>query len=176
MSSEVTILDEDPGHYSIRQWRNVAIVIWESQATLAQTRRLGRASKALTRRHDGKRSTLHFIADGAELPEAEVRKELAQLSRESAGIITCYGIVFSGSAFRVSAIRSMITGMALITSRAYGLKALDSMDQLLGWMPREHEQRTGVKIEADELGRVVRAALPPSMLETLESRPPKTKP
>lgn len=103
-------------------------------------------------------SSVHLIAEGAGLPAADAREGLVKLMNRHTDRLACVGIVVGGTGFWASAIRSFITGMRAVSSRAYELKLVGSIEELVVWLPTQHFKRSGIALDSGELTRALQTA------------------
>lgn len=141
-------------------WRNVTIVAWLGKPTGAATRELGTITKrALNELGTGtKVSNVHLIPISLRLPDAEARAGLHEVTQHYGQYTACVGVIVSGSGFWASAVRGVVTGVQVIAPRSFEMRIHTNSTELLDWLPREHERRTGVAIEGAELQRQIEQA------------------
>ena len=154
--SEITVHDTEPGQFSIATWRNVLIVRWESAADGSAVERLAKVSTALAAAELAtRRSNIHIIADGAGLPTPAARAGFIGLMKQHAGRLACVAIVVGGTGFLASAMRSLMTGMRLLSPRSFNYRLHGSIDEVVKWLPNEHFVKTGVQLDSRRLAQVL---------------------
>jgi hypothetical protein len=153
------VLDCEPGAFFFGQWKNVTILAWAAQAGATAIARLRGALARVVGAHPGARSTVSLIGEGLPLPTPEARAAIIDLINENAQDIACIAVVVQGGGFSSSALFSGHTDIRSKSTRSYEMGLLGSIDQLMGWLPGPHLQRTGVSLDPIELGRIVRRAL-----------------
>jgi hypothetical protein len=152
------LIEVEPGTCYAGAWANVAVTLWVSRGTLPAAERVARVSEELRAQFPNGVSSIHLIREGAALPTSEGRERLIKLMNVGAEQLACVGIVVGGSGFWASAIRSLVTGMRAVSSRAYQLKLAGSIGEIVDWLPALHNKRTGSAITAAELQRALEAA------------------
>jgi hypothetical protein len=153
------VLDSEPHAFLFGSWKNVLIAVWKGQATAPRVERFRRAIEVMTERTPGYRSNVHVILDGAALPTAEARASLVALMKRNRETLAAVVIVVSGSGFWSSALRSAMTGLRVLAPTSYDFHVAATIDNVVNWLPAVHELSTGVKLDPEELGDVLRSAL-----------------
>jgi hypothetical protein len=139
------------GACTIYGWRNMTIVVWSGQATGASVAQLDRVSVLCRKRDPHGHSVVHIVHEPTQLPSAEARAGLAQMMSDNADVLSAMAIVVGGSGFWATAMRSVVTAMRMVGSRAFELRINGSIQEVVDWLPATHFARTGVKIGRDEL-------------------------
>jgi hypothetical protein len=135
-------------------WKNITIVVWGTQATVALVSELARFSDELVKLHP-KLSTVHMIINGAPMPDTETRMALESLSERYTDQIACAGTLIEGGGFWASAMRSFLTGLNLIARPRFKTKTCATTRELAGWLVPVHARETGVQIDEAELTRIL---------------------
>lgn len=156
--SAFVVLDVEPGAFVVGSWKNVLIVVWRTQATAPLVDRLDRAIVTLAGRQPGLRSNVHVVSEGAGLPTPEARAGFVALMRRNAGELASVFVVIDGSGFWSGALRSVLTGIRLVTPRSIQFCLVGSVDETVRGLPCEHEARTGVRLEGGQLRTAIGAA------------------
>lgn len=154
----VRIIEVEPGVCCVGGWANVSISRWVGPGTVAAVERLARVGDELRAQYPSGLSSVHLIAENAGMPTAEAREGLVKLMNRKADRVGCIGIVVGGSGFWASAIRSLITGMRAVSSRAYEMKLVGSVGEIVAWLPTQHMKRTEIALDPAELTRALTAA------------------
>jgi hypothetical protein len=154
--AEITIHDTEPGSFAIATWSHVLMVRWESAADGSAVERLAKVSKDLAaEQHQTRRSNVHIILDTAGLPTPEARAGFIHLMKAHADRLACVAIVVGGSGFLASAMRSLMTGMRLLSPRSFNYRLHGSTDEVVKWLPNEHLAKTGEPIDSRRLAHVL---------------------
>lgn len=140
-----------PGVFAYDLWKNVSIGVYVGQATPAAARELLAMSSLQARTFPEGRSSVVFVLNQLPAPLPEARADLDRVY-ESGGL-ACTAIVLEGAGFWASAIRSMISNM--VRGQAVSVRAHTNVDELLDWLPDEHEKRTKVAFPPDDLKRAL---------------------
>jgi hypothetical protein len=137
----------------------VMIAVWKGQATALRVERFKKAIELMAERTPGYRSNVHVILEGAALPTAEARKLFVALMKHHRDALACVVIVVNGTGFWASALRGAMTGLRALAPTSSGFHVAATIDNVVNWLPAVHELSTGVKLDPEELGDVLRAAL-----------------
>ena len=152
-------MDVEPGTCCIGAWGNITLTYWEGRGTAPAVERLARLGAEIRAQYPNGTSAIHLIREGAGMPTSEGRDGLTRLMNTNVDRLACVGVMIGGGGFWSSAIRSMITGMRALSSRAYQLKLVGSIEELVAWLPEPHERRTGIAVDPAELRRALETAL-----------------
>jgi hypothetical protein len=140
-----------PGTFAYDLWKNVSIGVYVGQATAAAARELLAMSNQQARFFPEGRSSVVFVLDQLPAPAAEARPDLDRVY-ESSGL-ACTAIVLEGSGFWASAIRSMTSNM--VRGQPVTVRAHTNVDEVIAWLPAEHQKRTKVELPPDDLKRAL---------------------
>jgi hypothetical protein len=141
-----------PGVYSSYLWKNVAFIVWFAPATLESLAVFETGIKSLTERHPEGLSSVHIMVPGGKsLPTAEARAELARLMREYATLSSHVAVVIPGSGFWASALRGVVTALAMLSPRDKKPHICGTLPEVALWLPDPHRARTGVRVEPEQL-------------------------
>ena len=154
----LTLVDVEPGVCAIGQWQNVMLVIWWSAAVPAAVERIEQEMIALAHRFPEKNSQIHLVKDRAGVPGPEARAGLIRLMTDYTTSLANCAVVIGGTGFWASTMRSAITSMRFLSTRAFEMRLHGSTAEILDWLPEAHLRQTGVEITRDDLSRILRDA------------------
>ncbi|HKU43140.1 MAG TPA: hypothetical protein VJR89_33500 [Polyangiales bacterium] len=154
----VRIIEVEPGACCAGAWANISLTRWIGRGTASAVERVARVGDEVRTQYPDGVSAVHLIAEGAGMPTPEAREGLVKLMNRKTDRLGCVGVVVGGSGFWASAIRSLITGMRAVSSRAYELKLAGNIDEIAAWLPEQHARRTGISVDPAELAQALRAA------------------
>jgi hypothetical protein len=154
-ADEAIVLDAEPGAFLFGYWKNVFVGVWESQATMPAVERMVRAINILNDQTPTGRSTIHIVADGASLPNADVRAHFVEALKTNAAQLACVSVIVGGTGFWTSALRSFVTGLRWLAPRSFAFRMNGSIDEMAKWLPVEHNQRTGIDLDPRRLVQVL---------------------
>ena len=146
--------DAEPGAFLFGSWKNVVIAVWESQATASAVERLAKVVEIVAKTHP-ERSNIHFIANGAALPEADVRAKFVALMKQNAAHLAHVVVVYGGSGFWASAFRSFVTGMRWVAPKSVDVQLVATIEEAARKLPPVHFERTRVELDPRRLLKVL---------------------
>lgn len=161
MQSHLVVVGEYPGAQRTWLWRNVMIVCWYGTASAAAADRLAQSTDEIvaTLEPSTKISYVHLITSKLKLPDGETRNSLLESTQRFASRSAISGVVVPGGGFWASAIRGFVTGIAVVAPRSLDLRIFGEMSELVLWFASEHGKRTGIRVDGDELLRILEEAL-----------------
>lgn len=152
------IIEVEPETCCAGAWANISLTRWVGRGTAAAVDKVSRVGDEVRTQYPSGVSAIHLIAETAGMPTPEAREGLVKLMNRKTDRLGCVGVVVGGSGFWASAIRSLITGMRAVSSRAYELKLAGSIEEIVAWFPDQHAKRTGISIDPDQLAKALRTA------------------
>ena len=157
-SSELTLLDSEPGAFAFYAWENTTLIVWAAQATGAALERLAVISATMVESCPEGVSNIHIVAHGAPLPTPEARAGFVRLMEQYEAQLACVAVVLEGSGFWAATLRSVITGMRMVSPRTFPMRFHESIEEVPIWLPQEHLKLTGVRLEPARLSGVLQSA------------------
>jgi hypothetical protein len=155
-AAELELVASEPGRFRIAVWRNVSFLLWSDQATHHAVRKLKRVTQLLIERNARGHSNVSFVLKGVAPPTPEARTAFAQAFDDRRSTLRCMTTITEGDGFWASGMRSAITNMRMESSQELVLRMHNSIEEAAAWLPAEHAERTGVRIEAAELEAALR--------------------
>lgn len=152
-SSEPRVLQTFPGVFGYSAWKNLSVGVWVGQATVPAVRCLLEMSEELVLRHPEGRSSVVFVLDQLPAPTPEAQLELARVYGRPG--LACMATVLEGSGFWASGIRSMTNNMKRGAPGSLVGRVNTTVDEVIAWLPSEHERQTGVRLSPEELRAVL---------------------
>jgi hypothetical protein len=121
-------------------FRNVYLTAWWGDTTVARLRKVGELQSEVVRKCPKGFVALALIRSvNANLP-ADVRAEAERLTKEPPPGLRAIAQVIYGSGFAGAAIRSVATGMQLISRQPRPSKVFDTLEHATSWLaPRMNE-------------------------------------
>jgi hypothetical protein len=144
------------GEFTMYAWLYIVVVAWEGPATVSGMRHFVRAIE-LPRTVETPFSVVHLLQGRTGLPSAEVRAEFERLSKGHAQAIVCAAILDHRQGFVAGAVKAVLTGVSLIARARVELRMFGDLEELISWLARKHESRTGVQVDLAGLREAVRA-------------------
>lgn len=144
------VLDRGSG-YVFAAHRNVVIAHWTAQGTGPLIAALGQTLATFVARHPEGISSIHVIAEGLPLANAEARDALSVLMKVHGGAIAAVGTVLDGTGFWASATRGLIMSLQLMAPSSVAMRTGASDAEVAAWIVKPHARRTGVELEPEAL-------------------------
>lgn len=148
-----TIVESHPD-YVLATWQQIFAVFWRRETTLDGTVRMREASSGFASRHPRGIGLLTIVGADAPLPTSEARKALTELLAAGSSFIRCSAILFEGTGFRASAVRSVVTGLVLLARQPYPHRVCDT-DQAADMFARILPESTGGVVNASAVKQAI---------------------
>jgi hypothetical protein len=132
MSEPALVLRVDDNH-AVATWRRVFVHIWRMHATVDAVRGSAAYLQRFSADTPGGVGMVTIIAERAPPPSSEVSREVATVLR-SAVAVRASVVAFEGSSFRASIVRSVITGLAILSRPPYPHFVTGSMSEASTWL------------------------------------------
>lgn len=158
------LLLHEPDRYGVWLWKNVWFNLWLAPAEGYLVDRMGQLTDEHRARFPRGMTAVHWVRPGAGLPTADGREALTRLAGR--GDIPCVGVILSGAGFWASAMRSLVTGIRLMSGGKFSMRINASIEELAEWFPAAHQAYTGIAIDKEDLIHAVAHA----RNETLSAR------
>lgn len=154
---DVRLLEGKHGEFAFCMWRETLIVAWPPEPDLVAVQRFKRVIETLMGEKPDKGSSVHLVAEGTAVPNGEARAALIDMMQNNTDGLECLSVVLNGHGFWASALRSVIVGMRMVTTRSYALAFHGDTASAAKWLAQEVRTRGGVAFDAAELARVLDA-------------------
>jgi hypothetical protein len=165
MIAPLPIADDEPMHAAIAPdvaslfWvENVAIMAWHKPATAAVVEELHARGKPQRDRYPSGMSFVHVGRAQLSLMDAETRDVFVRLSRELNAYVVATAFVTHASGFMASTLRSIVTGVLVLSRTSHEIRIHERGEEVLSWLPAKHLKATGVTIDEAHLRRVLAKA------------------
>jgi len=153
-SKRSDVLRIEPRIYHCSAYQNVSVGIWVGQATLPAVQGLVEVGKEMNRRFPEGHSSITFVLDQLPGPTPEARELLTKIF-QGASALSCAATIVEGTGFWSSGLRSMISNTHRAASGPVRLRVSTTIDEVLAWLPKEHEACTGVALDPEQLRKVL---------------------
>lgn len=110
--------------YALASWNEVAALVWRHDTTLEGIQNSNMLVAEVARRHPKGIALLTLISAVAPMPSSEARKALADLMSTNR-FIRCSAIIMEGTGFRAAAVRSVVTGLTLLSRHEFPHRICD---------------------------------------------------
>lgn len=154
-TSELTVLDQEPGAFAFYKWQNLTIIVWASRATGPCVNRLAAVTRVAIDAHPEGITNIHLVARGVGVPTPEARDGFVDMMTTHSRRLACVAIVLEGGGIWAAALKTAIMGMRVLAPRSFLLRMHDSLEDVPRWVTREHLKRTGVLVHPKQLRSVL---------------------
>lgn len=135
--------------------RNVFVVIWRVNTTVAAVQRVDQTCEQFAAAHPDGIGHVTIVEQSAPMPPNDARDRLALYLRESTHI-KASAVAFEGTGFRAAAVRSVVAGLALIARQPFPHKIFPTLETASDWLIPELKLHVpSVDYGADEFIREV---------------------
>ena len=118
----------------ISTWHNVLILVWKQETTTNGVNKLKATYASLSERFPKNVFLLTIVEQDAPMPASTVRVALADFLASCGGKMVLSGVVHEGSGFRAAAVRSVVTGLAMMANLPYPHKVFANVDDAARWL------------------------------------------
>ena len=110
---------EKTADHLLATWGDVLLVVWHDRTTLEGVQASVRVYEDLAAEYPSGVFLLTVVEEKAQVPDAAVRKALSRLLARGAGRTRKSALVYEGSGFNASIVRSITTGLARLAGVPY---------------------------------------------------------
>lgn len=143
------LLASDADH-AVGTWNDYFIVIWRNETKMEAVEGMTKLFDEFAGQHPDGVGFVTIVERNAPLPPGSVRDALARFLGQ-ATTIKGSGVVFEGSGFRASAVRSVVTGLTMLAKQPFPHKVFATVEQVTTWLVEEINRAMGSSTGADEL-------------------------
>ena len=133
VSSKVATVQDMTKDHVLLTWSNVVVAIFRRETTLASVASIQRIYNKCAAAHRRGIYMLTIVEEGAPMPPAEVREALARFLESGSGKTLLSGVVHEGTGFRAAAVRSVVTGLAMLARLPYPHRVFASVELASHW-------------------------------------------
>lgn len=120
----------------------VIVVVWTQQATPPGVEHLRGVTQRVAAMSEQGFSVMHLIAPGISLPDAQTRGMLSKLAIEFSPVKSL-AIVIPGTGFWASAMRSMVTGILMVSGARFEVKTFSTASDAAVWTAQKRMLSSG---------------------------------
>ncbi|HEY6877594.1 MAG TPA: hypothetical protein VI299_06220 [Polyangiales bacterium] len=115
-------------------WDRCVGVVWKRETTAEGVEALTEAYREQTARYPSGVYLLTIVEKDAPMPPVEQREAVAVFLRSGAGRTRMSAVVIEGTGFRAAAVRSVVTGLAMLVRLPYPHEIFSSLEQAAKWL------------------------------------------
>lgn len=110
--------------YAIASLNEIVAIVWLHETTLEGIQSSNALVAEVARHYPRGIALLTIISEVAPMPSSEARKALAELM-STPRRIRCSAVIMEGTGFRAAAVRSVVTGLTLLSHHEYPHRICD---------------------------------------------------
>ena len=129
----MTVVRVSTQDHVIATWDRVMILIFRVESTMAAVRDAQGVFDNLAHEHSGGVFLLTIVERDARMPSVVVRGALAEFLAQAAGRMVLSAVVYEGTGFRATAVRSVVSGLAMLTNYPYPHKVFPRVEAAANW-------------------------------------------
>lgn len=148
-SAPPEVLVERPGFLLARR-RNVMFSAWADRGTSELVDAMAEAGRDLGRKYE-RLSAVTILTSDAGLPTPEGRLALERLVAASAPRLSHVALLLGGAGFRLSSMRSYLTGLHVAQRRQYKTRTFMAAVPAAEWLVPGHVSQTGVQVSVADI-------------------------
>jgi hypothetical protein len=149
----------EPGAVTELMLRNVLILVWDQQPTAAVIARLEAASEYVRQHAARGTAMIHVVRAPLQLPNDAERGAMVGMMKSHN--VRSVAMVVTQTGFLLSMLRSVVTGLRVLTGGHFDYRICQSHEEVADWLPDVHRERTGVEIDKTQLLRALGEATSP---------------
>lgn len=153
--AEIESLGGAPGVVSLYGLENLTIIVWHGKPTVAAAEELARVSKRRRAEFPQGISAVHLVPATFELPDGPTRDTFVQLLRDGDGKLAVVCVVIRGAGFWVSAMRSLLTGLRVLSRGSVDLGLHTDLGAAIDYLLPRHHEKTSVPLAREQLTAVL---------------------
>ncbi|HKP61588.1 MAG TPA: hypothetical protein VJV78_32885 [Polyangiales bacterium] len=148
-------LDSAPNAVALYWVENIAVMAWHEMATAPVIEALHASAADRRERYPSGMSYIHIGRVELAMMDSATRGTFVRIAKELGTYSACTAIVTQASGFWASTLRSIVTGIRVLSGTPSEIRFHEKVEEVLEWLPEAHSARTGVKIDLDRLRRVL---------------------
>jgi hypothetical protein len=150
-----TVLASDAAHALVSLDR-IVVAVWRGAMTSTTVRALDPAVASAARQFPGEVVVALVVEQESPVPGDDVRKAFTENMRANRAV-RCTVVVAEGSGFRISIVRSVVTGLIQVTRPGQPIKVTSTLPEGAKWACLQGATRGDLELER-EIVRVAEAA------------------
>jgi hypothetical protein len=134
ISSRAAVLTYSTPDALVMTWDRCVGVVWKRETTAEGVEVLQETYREQATRYPSGVYLLTIIEKGAPMPSTEQREEVAVFLRSGSGRTRMSAVVIEGTGFRAAAVRSVVTGLAMLVRLPYPHEIFGTLEQAAKWL------------------------------------------
>lgn len=134
VASRAAALHEVTQDHIIMSWDRCLGLVWKGETTVAGMESYTAVYRELSLRFPSGIYLLTVVEQNAPMPSPEAREAVAVFMKQGAGRIRMSAVVHEGAGFRAAAVRSVVTGFAMLAKVPYPHRVFATVEQAAKWL------------------------------------------
>ncbi|HEX5655622.1 MAG TPA: hypothetical protein VFX59_00435 [Polyangiales bacterium] len=134
ISSRAAVINYATPDALVITWDRCVGVVWKRETTAEGVEALAHAYREQATRYPSGVYLLTIVEKDAPMPSTEQREAVAVFLRAGSGRTRMSAVVIEGTGFRAAAVRSVVTGLAMLVRLPYPHEIFGSLDQAAKWL------------------------------------------
>ncbi len=134
ISSRAAVLNYATRDALVMTWDRFVGVVWKRETTAEGVAALNDAYREQATRYPSGVYLLTIVEKGAPMPSTEQREAVAVFLRSGIGRTRMSAVVIEGTGFRSAAVRSVVTGLAMLVRLSYPHEIFASLERAAKWL------------------------------------------
>ena len=156
MTNIVTVMS-DTDDVCIALWRNLLVVVWRVRLGESAIELIEAMAQRMVTTFQQGFGLIQYIESAASLPSDDERRALEMLMQKLSGSCKCSAVIYEGSGFRASVIRSVETGINLAAKQDFPNLVFNNVEEALVWLTTRVPSIAGRRTSSTQLHHVLSA-------------------
>lgn len=131
--------------------QNIGIVVWHAAPTASIVDRLWEEAAEVRAKYPGGMSFVHVGSTEAVRMDSAARESFLRILKEFRSSMAATAIVARAEGFLASTVRSVVTGILVLSRVSHEIRFHENALEVLEWLPEKHSSATGVTVDLDRL-------------------------
>lgn len=138
VTSRAAVIHAVTEDYTIMSWDRCLGLVWTKETTVAGMLAYTQVYREISLRYPSGIYLLTVVEEDAPMPSYEAREAVAVFLRNGAGRIRMSAVVHEGAGFRAAAVRSVVTGIAMLSKVPFPHHIFATVEQAAKWLGTTH--------------------------------------
>ena len=149
-------LHSEPGAVAEFQLQNILILVWHGQPLPDVITRVELANESVRQRAAQGMGMIHIVHAPLQLPDDSARTAMLRFTKGHN--VRVVAMVVSQTGFVLSMLRSVVTGLNVLTPNRFDFRICSTFEQVADWLPSLLADKTGVEVDPQRLLSALREA------------------
>ena len=134
IASRAAVIHAVTEDYTIMSWDRCLGLVWKKETTVAGMQAYTQVYREVSLRYPSGIYLLTVVEEDAPMPPFEAREAVAVFLRNGAGRIRMSAVVHEGAGFRAAAVRSVVTGISMLSKAPFPHRIFATVEQASKWL------------------------------------------